>query len=117
MPAGYFLKTTGAAETTRRLHTSIGSGGADVFGFFALASGADVELDSLAFGQSRDAHLQVGDVHEHVVAALPGNETETLVVVEELHCALHGATNLSLTADPSGWPTLTVRASATRSSL
>jgi hypothetical protein len=28
-------------------------------------------------------------VHEHVVAALPGDETEPSVVVEELHFALH----------------------------
>ena len=114
--AGYCRDTTGAVETTRRLHTSVGSGGADVLGFFTLATGADLELDSLAFGQSRGTNLQVGDVHEHVVAAISGDETESSVVVEELHCALHDATNLSLSADPSGWPTLTVRASATRSS-
>ena len=65
------------------------SDGADVLGFLALAAGADLELDGLAFGQRRCARLEVGDVDEHVITAVAGDETEPAVVVEELHFALH----------------------------
>ena len=67
--------------------------GADVLGFLALAARTDLELDRLALGQTRAAGLQVGNVHEHVLAALSGDETETSVLIEELHFALHNGTN------------------------
>ena len=48
---------------------SVGSDGADVLGFLALAAGADLELDGLTLGQRRADSLEVRDVHEHVIAA------------------------------------------------
>jgi hypothetical protein len=36
---------------------------------------------------------------EHVVAALAGDEPESPVMIEVLHCALHDVTNLFLTID------------------
>ena len=95
----------------------LGSHGADVLGFLALAAGPDLELDRLALGQGRAAGLKVGDVHEHVLAAIPGDETEPSVLIEELHFALHnGTTCLSRPTHSVGrhW---TVRAWQTRSSL
>ena len=62
---------------------------ADVLRFLALATGADLELDRLPLGKCRPRFLQVGDVHEDVLAAFPGDETEPSVVIEELHFALH----------------------------
>jgi hypothetical protein len=84
------LKPTEAADDPADSEASVGSNGADVLGFLALAAGADLELDRLTLGQRRAASLEVRDVHEHVVAAaLPGDETEPSVVIEELHFALH----------------------------
>ena len=94
------------SRRTRRLLVSLRSDGADVLGFLALATGADVELDGLALLERRARGLKVGDVYEHVLAALPRDETESSVVIEELHFALHCVTNLSLSADPNGWPTV-----------
>jgi hypothetical protein len=76
-----------------RTATNLGSHGADVLGFLALAARADLELDGLALGQSRTGDLKVGDVDEHVLAVLPGDETEASVLIEELHFALHNVTN------------------------
>jgi hypothetical protein len=69
--------------------SSLGSHGADVLCFLALAAWADLELDGLALSQRRSAGLEVGDVDEHVVATVAGDETEPSIVIEELHFALH----------------------------
>ena len=82
------------------------SDGANVLGFLALATGADVELDGLTLGQRRTRGLKVRDMNKHVLASLPRDETESSVVIEELHFALHCVTNLSLLADPNGRPTV-----------
>ena len=63
--------------------------GADVLGLFALAAWADLELDGLSLREGRAGGLKVGDVDEDVLTALPGDETEPAVVIEELHFALH----------------------------
>jgi hypothetical protein len=68
---------------------AIGSDGPDVLGFLALATRADLELNGLTLRQRGSLGLEVGDVHEDVLAAFPGDETESTVLVEELHFALH----------------------------
>jgi hypothetical protein len=84
------LKSTGGRRGDPAAPQSLGSHGAKVLGLLALAAGANLELDGLTLGQCRGAGLNVGDVHEHVVAtALPRDETESSVVIEELHFALH----------------------------
>ena len=90
--------------------------GADVLGFVALAAGADLELDGLPLRKSRPGGRQVRDVNEHVLTTLAGDETETSVVIEELHFALHNGTNLSVTTDQRGRPVETVRPGDARSS-
>ena len=60
-----------------------------MFCFLALPTGTELELDDLALGQGRATGLEVGDVHEHVVAAVAGDEPEPAVMIEELHFALH----------------------------
>ena len=97
--------------------TSLGSHGADVLGFLALAARTDLELDGLALRQGSATGLKVGDVHEHVLATLPGDESKPSVLIEELHFALHNGTNcLSRLTQAVGrhW---TVRASEARSSF
>ena len=64
-----------------------------MFCFLALPTGTELELDDLALGQGRATGLKVGDVHEHVVASLPGDETEPTLGIEKLYCALHHETN------------------------
>ena len=67
-----------------------GSEGADVARFFALAAWTDVELDLLALSERlRALTLEIRHVHEHVVAAVARDETETPVPIEVLHFALH----------------------------
>jgi hypothetical protein len=46
-------------------------------------------------------------VHEHVVASVAGDETEPTVGIEELHCALHHATNFT------AWDRATARSPVT----
>ena len=54
--------------------------------FAALAALADVELDLLALIECLVSFTNdVRKVHEHIVAAIAGDESEALVVVEELH--------------------------------
>ncbi len=51
-----------------------------VLGFLTLAAGSDVELDALALVEGLVAvTLEVGEVDEHVVALLTGNEAEALL--------------------------------------
>src|SRR5687768_14087866 len=67
---------------------SLRSDDADVLGFLALAPGSDVELDLLAFVERLVATaLDVGEVDEHIIALLAGDEAEALLSVEELHGA------------------------------
>jgi hypothetical protein len=64
------------------------SDGPYVAGFVALAPWTDLELDYLSLGEN----CLAGDVRlvdEDVFLALTGDEAEALVLVEELHCALH----------------------------
>src|SRR4051794_11039053 len=61
----------------------------DVLGFFALASGGDVEFDALTLGEALVAvTLDCGEVDEHVVATLTSDEAVALLAVEPLHGAL-----------------------------
>src|SRR3954451_4480933 len=61
---------------------------AGVLGFLALPAGSDVELDALTLVERLVAvALDVREVDENIVALLPGDETEALVSVEELHGA------------------------------
>src|SRR3954453_4767557 len=63
---------------------------ADVLRLRALAAGADLELDPLALFEGLETlALDRREVHEHVVATLTRDESETLVGIEELHSALH----------------------------
>jgi hypothetical protein len=87
--------TDGFAGSSR----AIGSDGPDVLGFLALATRADLELNGLTFCQRGSLGLEVGDVHEDVLAAFPGDETESTVLVEELHFALHKEPTFSFSAD------------------
>ena len=65
-----------------------GSDHADVLRLVTLAARADVELDGLALVEGLVAlGLDVGEVHEHVVAIFTGDEAEALLSVEELHSA------------------------------
>src|SRR5690606_31133194 len=55
----------------------------------ALGSLHDVELDFLALGERPEARrLDRGEVHEHILAALLGDETEPLAIIEPLHGTL-----------------------------
>src|SRR3990170_8805687 len=66
-----------------------GSDRADVGGLLALRAIDDVELDRLALGERLVAlAFDRGEVDEHVVPALPGDEAEALLVAEPLHGAL-----------------------------
>src|SRR5206468_5917626 len=57
----------------------------DVLCFLPLAAGGDVELDVLALAQRLVAGaLDVGVVHENVVASIARDEAVTLLRVEEL---------------------------------
>jgi hypothetical protein len=88
-------------EPTGGSFTAIGSHGPDVLGFLALATRADLELDGLTLGQRDAGGLEVGDVHEDVFTAFPGDETEPSVLIEELHFALHYGTSFSLFDGPN----------------
>ena len=58
----------------------------DVLGFVALAAGADVELDLLTlFEGAVTRPLDCGEVDEHIVATLAGDEAEALLRIEEFH--------------------------------
>ena len=60
----------------------------DVLRFLTLAAGSNVELDALTLVERLVARsLDAGEVDEHVVALLTGDEAETLFGVEELHGA------------------------------
>src|SRR5580765_1832214 len=59
---------------------------ADVAGLQALRPLHDLELDPLSLGERLEAlTTDCGEVHEHVLATLLRDETETLRVVEPLH--------------------------------
>src|SRR4051812_48011547 len=61
---------------------------ADVLRLFALAAGADVELDGLAFLEGAVAGaLDRREVHEHVGPVLTGDEAVALLRVEPFHTA------------------------------
>ena len=63
----------------------LASDGADVLRLFTLASGRDVELDALAlFEGAISVTLNRGEVDEHVVTTLTGDESEALFAVEPL---------------------------------
>jgi hypothetical protein len=91
---------------------AIGSDGSDVLGFLALATGADLELNGLTLRQRGAGGLEIGDVHEHVLAVLPGDETESTVLIEELHFALHKEPTFSFSAGRTDLPHQTVRPSS-----
>jgi hypothetical protein len=78
----------GAAGTGRRLQGNgvpLGSDDPDVLGFFALATGSNVELDVLALIEGLvTGALDVGVVHENVISSSAGDEAEALLSVEEL---------------------------------
>lgn len=58
---------------------------ADVEGFVTLAARSDIELDGLAFiERAETGTLDVGIMHEDVVAICPRDEAEALLGVEEL---------------------------------
>jgi hypothetical protein len=82
-------RTTEAGDIGRRLQRRIDrSESADVLSFLTFASGADVELDGLAFRKGLHAlTLNIRDVDEHVIAVLTRDEAEAPVRVEEFHCA------------------------------
>src|SRR5437588_8661227 len=61
----------------------------NVLRFLTLLAGCDIELDALALVQGLIAvALNIREVDEHILALLTGDETVTLVGVEELHGAL-----------------------------
>ena len=71
----------------------------NVLCFFTFAAGGDVELDALALVEGLVAvALDVGEVDEHIVALLTGDEAEALLGVEELHGA---CSQSSLSSVPS----------------
>jgi hypothetical protein len=90
---GYFLsfdlpRHDGAAGTSAGGpdQTDSGLDDPDVLGFLALATRGHVELDALTLIEGLVTRpLDVGEVDEHVVALLTGDEAEALLVVEELH--------------------------------
>src|SRR5262249_17537056 len=60
----------------------------DVRGLQTLRSAGHVELEGLALGQRLEAlTLDRGEVHEHVLTAVLGDETETLRLVNPLQGA------------------------------
>ena len=72
------------------------SDGADVLGFLALASLADLELDGLALLEGPlSIHLDLAVVDEDVLVAIPGDEAEALVGLEEFHCSCRQRGSLS----------------------
>ena len=73
---------------TQRWWRSSSGRRADVLGLVALAAGADVELDLLTlFEGAVTRPLDRGEVDEHVVATLAGDEAEALLRIEEFHSA------------------------------
>src|ERR1700753_155492 len=73
---------------------------ADVLCFLALSTRSDVELDALTFVEALVAlALDVGEVHENVVALFARDESETLFGIEELDCALCHEYSFLSTAD------------------
>ena len=99
-------KTTEAAGLGRRLQCRIDrSERTDVLRFLTLASGADIELDRLAFREGLEAlTLNVRDVHEHVIAFLTRDEAEAPVSIKEFHCTLHDYQLTSGADRPCGGP-------------
>src|SRR5438477_12305867 len=70
----------------------------DVRGLQALGALRDFELDVRAFGEGAEAiALNRGEVYEHILAALRGDEAEALRVVEPLDGAglFHGESPFS----------------------
>jgi len=56
-------------------------------GLVTFAAGTDFELNPLTFLESLETRpVDVGEVHEDVVAVFAGDEPVPLLVVEELHC-------------------------------
>src|SRR3954453_6483205 len=73
----------------RRLLRVPGVRGLNVRRLQALVALHDLELDLLALGQRPVAlRLDGGVMHEDIVAVLPGDEAEALLVREPLHGAL-----------------------------
>src|SRR5574342_430752 len=82
------------------------SGLADVGGLKPLGAPGHLELDLVALGQALEAlSLDGVEMHEHVFAALLGDEAVPLRVVEPLDCTLcHGPLPLSSEARASVKP-------------
>jgi hypothetical protein len=58
-----------------------------VEGFWALAAFAELEAHFLALMESTSAGaFDVGEVDEDVIPVWTGDESEALLIVEELHC-------------------------------
>ena len=75
-----------AATVAARQNAPVISDHADVLRFLALPTRCDVELDALTFVEALVAvALDVGEVHENVVALFARDESETLRGIEELH--------------------------------
>ncbi len=97
---GQLIRST-SVENCRR--SGFGSDDAHVAGFFTLASGADLELDSLALLEAAVAlAFDLGEVDEDVVGTLAGDEPETLFGVEELHRSADHSINSSLRVQLTG---------------
>src|SRR5215207_180539 len=79
---------TGGRRQSRSAEAGVSSSddALDVRGVQSLISGLDLELDFLALGEGLEAiHLDRGEMHEHVLAALLLNEAVALGVIEPLH--------------------------------
>src|SRR5262249_1056400 len=62
---------------------------ADVRGLEPFRAASHLELNAVTLGQALEAlSLDGAEVHEHVLAAFLGDESEALCVVEPLHCSL-----------------------------
>src|SRR5476649_800217 len=73
----------------------------DVFGLQALLAIDNFEADFLAFLQALEARTTDGtEMHKHVRATLPADETETLGVVEPLDCTYFTIRHDSLRSIP-----------------
>jgi hypothetical protein len=68
---------------------------ADVFSLQTLLTLGDVELDSVPLVQGFEPiGLDGREMHEHVLAAVLGDKSETLLILKPLHGTLSHSTNL-----------------------
>jgi hypothetical protein len=81
------------------------SGDPDVLGFRPLAALSDVELDALTLAQGLVTVAQdVGEMDEHIVAVLTGDEAKALLSVEEFDGACRRPSAAGRRGRPGGCP-------------